>query len=544
MKIARSLCLVSRSFSAVILFLVASTSVRAADYSWITTDGRFWTGNSATRLASYGTPTPPSSGPTASDNLTMTATGPLSLQNSSGTVEGGMNRALANLSSIVAGANMTSGVPAGNFTSLTVGSDINLSVASASLSFMNSSAAPVSTGAMTVTVNGNVNIGAGTSLYLGAIIESGTSSLSPLALNGFTANSTEAGKGQINVNGKLMLNRNTTNVTLGDVNVGAAGVVTLTGAGASDLAQTGTFNKSIQARSLTGSGVVQNSIVTSGTSGVTTSNATLVLNTLASTDATFSGVLQNGSGANAVLNLTVSGSGRQTLTGANTYTGSTAINAGTLIVGVSGSGSLGNTAVSVNNGGTLAGSGAIAGSVTVNAGGILSPGNSPGTQEYGSLGLNGGGNYNWQIYDAAGSAGATNGWDLIEVAGELNLNALTDSNRFNINLWSLSGIGPDVHGDALGFSSGQNGSWTIITAGSIAFNGSYDFNDLFAINLGATAGTEGFSNASPGLWTVAIGEDGQSVVLEYAAIPEPGTIALLAVGAAVWLFRKRRSPTA
>ncbi|HRJ72899.1 MAG TPA: autotransporter-associated beta strand repeat-containing protein, partial [Terrimicrobiaceae bacterium] len=379
----------------------------------------------------------------------MTATGPLSLQNSSGTVEGGMNRALANLSSIVAGANMTSGVPAGNFTSLTVGSDINLSVASASLSFMNSSAAPVSTGAMTVTVNGNVNIGAGTSLYLGAIIESGTSSLSPLALNGFTANSTEAGKGQINVNGKLMLNRNTTNVTLGDVNVGAAGVVTLTGAGASDLAQTGTFNKSIQARSLTGSGVVQNSIVTSGTSGVTTSNATLVLNTLASTDATFSGVLQNGSGANAVLNLTVSGSGRQTLTGANTYTGSTAINAGTLIVGVSGSGSLGNTAVSVNNGGTLAGSGAIAGSVTVNAGGILSPGNSPGTQEYGSLGLNGGGNYNWQIYDAAGSAGATNGWDLIEVAGELNLNALTDSNRFNINLWSLSGIGPDVHGDAL-----------------------------------------------------------------------------------------------
>nr|HRJ71968.1 PEP-CTERM sorting domain-containing protein [Terrimicrobiaceae bacterium] len=113
-----------------------------------------------------------------------------------------------------------------------------------------------------------------------------------------------------------------------------------------------------------------------------------------------------------------------------------------------------------------------------------------------------------------------------------------------INLWSLSGIGPDVHGDALGFSSGQNGSWTIITAGSIAFNGSYDFNDLFAINLGATAGTEGFSNASPGLWTVAIGEDGQSVVLEYAAIPEPGTIALLAVGAAVWLFRKRRSPTA
>jgi autotransporter-associated beta strand protein len=65
-----------------------------------------------------------------------------------------------------------------------------------------------------------------------------------------------------------------------------------------------------------------------------------------------------------------SGTGTWTLSGTNTYTGATVINAGTLVV----SSRIGNSAVSVNNSATLAGNGSIGGAVTVSAGGKISPG--------------------------------------------------------------------------------------------------------------------------------------------------------------------------
>lgn len=366
-----------RSFSALaalfgLIFLLAPRPALAVDYTWINSGGGFWTGNTAAREAGYGTPTPPSSGPLGTDNLTITANGTLALQNSGTTLVGGMNRAINNLSSSVAGANIASGATnAGvGFTSLTVNGDISLSTSGHSLTFYNSGAAPTTSAAMTVSVAGNVNIAAGTSLYLGLIQDTGI----PTGgnnygsyLNGFTANSTEVGKGQINVDGKFMLHRNTTSVTLGDVNVGSAGVVTLTGIGAADLGQSGTFNKTIQARSLTGSGILENSIVITGTAaGPTSSNATLVLNTLASTDATFSGILRDGAGSNATLNLTVTGSGQQRLTGDNTYSGTTLVSAGTLLIDGAQSGT---GTVTVESGGILGGGGSIGGSLSLLAGG-------------------------------------------------------------------------------------------------------------------------------------------------------------------------------
>ena len=353
---------------ALILVLVPRAAL-AANYTWINSGGGFWTGNTAAREASYGTPTPGSSGPLGTDNLAMTSASSLALQNSGATLSGGLNRAINTLSSTVAGANIASGATSADvgFTSLTVNGDITVSNSGNSLTFFNSTAAPTTAGAMTVSVAGNVTIAAGTSLYLGLIQDTGV----PTGgnnygsyLNGFTANSTEVGKGQVNVDGKLMLNRNTTAVTLGDVNVGAAGVVTLTGAGASDTAHSGTFNKTIQARSLTGSGIVENSIVVSGT-GSASSTATLVLNTLATTDATFSGILRDGSGTDAVLNVTVSGSGQQRFTGDNTYSGTTLVSAGTLLIDGAQSGA---GLVTVESGGTLGGSGSIAGSLNLLAG--------------------------------------------------------------------------------------------------------------------------------------------------------------------------------
>ena len=78
----------------------------------------------------------------------------------------------------------------------------------------------------------------------------------------------------------------------------------------------------------------------------------------------FSGVIQDGG------SLTKIGTGTLTLSGVNTYTGATTVNAGKLVV----DGSI-MSAVTVNSGGTLGGSGST-GSVTVNSGGMVAPGGS------------------------------------------------------------------------------------------------------------------------------------------------------------------------
>jgi autotransporter-associated beta strand protein len=236
---------------------------------------------------------------------------------------------------------------------------------------------------------------------------------------------------------------------------------------------------------------------------------------------TGTGGLTLGSGSNQAL----------TLTGTNTYTGATAINGGTLVV----NGSLASgSAVSVGASGTLGGSGTVGGTVAVS--GTLSPGNSPGLLTTGAQTWSNGGNYNWQVVDATGIAGT--GFDSVSISsGGLDLSGLTTN--FNINLWSLSSTGPDVNGDAINFDNSIDQSWTLVsnTGDLTSVVGS-----LFTVNVGASNGTSGFSNALGGGSFSVVGTANSLDLVFTAAIPEPSTYAAifgaLALAGVVWKRRR------
>jgi autotransporter-associated beta strand protein len=145
----------------------------------------------------------------------------------------------------------------------------------------------------------------------------------------------------------------------------------------------------------------------------------------------------------------------------------------------------------LGTGRTLGGAGTVAGDLTVDAGATISPGSNLGTLSV-TQGVTwaSGGNYNWQILDAAGTAGTAPGWDLLSVGGILDISA-TSAEPFAVNLWSLSGADPDVNGDALNFDATQGYTWTIASAtgGITGFA-----EDAFTINTAAANGAAGFSN--------------------------------------------------
>jgi autotransporter-associated beta strand protein len=111
---------------------------------------------------------------------------------------------------------------------------------------------------------------------------------------------------------------------------------------------------------LTGNGSIRNG--GAGTTRLYTNNG--------NTSSTFGGVIQNGSGT---VELTKQGTGTLTLSGANTFTGTTNVAAGTLQI----TGSIASPTITVPTGATLSGNGTVAGAVTVS--GTLASSNSIGS---------------------------------------------------------------------------------------------------------------------------------------------------------------------
>jgi autotransporter-associated beta strand protein len=130
------------------------------------------------------------------------------------------------------------------------------------------------------------------------------------------------------------------------------------------------------------------------------------------TGTTYAGVIGGDGGS-----LIKVGGGTFTLAGANTYTGTTTVNGGTLLV----DGAQPGSTVMVNVGGTLGGHGSV-GPLTANAGGVVSPGDSPGI-----LLIQGGATFNpgsVLLAELDGPAPGS-GYDQLNVAGPVVLSGPT-----------------------------------------------------------------------------------------------------------------------
>jgi hypothetical protein len=198
------------------------------------------------------------------------------------------------------------------------------------------------------------------------------------------------------------------------------------------------------------------------------------------------------------------------------------------------------TLTTVASGGVLSGAGSV-GNLRLESGGTLSPGNSPGIfAVLGNATWIGGGNYNWQVHlantDAGDQSNAGTGWDLYDISGSLTFSGLdTGANRFNLNLWSLSSIGPDVDGPVSGYDPSVGSTWLIARAGGgININGgglatNSDYSRYFSINTAAVNGTAGWAGSLPdhGFRIVTLGSVGDlylTTVEAAAVVPEPGQI--------------------
>lgn len=129
---------------------------------------------------------------------------------------------------------------------------------------------------------------------------------------------------------------------------------------------------------------------------------------------TYSGTL---SGAGS---LTKIGTGTFTLASAQSYTGGTSVNAGTLLVNNASGEGTGSGAVTVNSTGVLGGTGFITGAVTVNAGATLAPGSPVESLATGPLTLATGSTYAVEINSSGTpAADVTNAGGNISLAGSL-----------------------------------------------------------------------------------------------------------------------------
>ena len=435
------------------------------------------------------------------------------------------------------------------------------------------------TGAGNLTLTGTNNYSGGTTVSAGTLTGSSTSLQGAIVNNGSVVfNQAAAGSyaGAMNGNGSLT-KTGAGNLTLSGNNSYNGGTTvsagTLTGTttsvqgaivnsatvvfnqsingtysgimqGTGQLIKTGTGNVTLSGSNTYGGGTTINAGSLTGTTssiqGAVTNNSAIVFNQ--STSGTYAGVI-GGSGT-----LTKSGSGTVTFSSGQNYLGDTFVTGGTLKLdnGTSlassqiqvDSGAVLDvsqfTSFALNAGQTLTGAGQVVGSLTQSAGSIISPGSSPGTLNFtGDVTLLGGSSYLWEINDATGVAGGPTGWDLFTTSGSLIIGT-DSSDPYLITVESL--LPSNSAGDVINFDPFATYEWEI----AFASNGITGF-DSSAFVVDASGFTNDLSAVTS--YTFSILQNGNSLYLRYAAVPEPSAllvIGLFAMGVALTRKPRRR----
>lgn len=414
---------------------------------------------------------------------------------------------------------------------------------------------------VTATISGPISI-TGTTTTLGALSGGGT-----LVLNGPLSGTSANGNYffVLNAGNTLTLAGNNTYAktlwvkggVLNINNVHALGnnatllinTATLNNTSGGDITMSTTNSYEVRSGNLTFQGTNNLNLGMGGFQITQTSASTL---TVVSNTLTIGGVFAGSS----TVTFVKAGAGTVQLTNNNSYTGSTVINAGTLLV--SGSGGVNTTAgsilvdgasavfkytstraltkavtfgasggafiydsttayaqaLTVASGGTLSGTGKLTGPVTISSGATLSPGNSPGIISTGTLTVDG-----TLKAEINGTTVGTQ-YDQVAVTGDVTLNGSTSDLNF-----------------LLGYAPVTNDSYTIISNdGTDAVSGTFA-----TVNGGSfTAGNMFDATYNSTLYHFQVnyaGGDGNDVVI--TAVPEPTALALMALAGLAVLGRRR-----